>query len=59
MNIYKKRNTLTVIKNILVVTSVVGWPKSIHQAPLSTGFPGKNIEGVAFPFSKEFSRPRD
>lgn len=34
---------------------VVGWAKSVRQAPLSTGFPGKNIEGVAFSFSKEVS----
>ena len=30
-----------------------------HQAPLSEGFPGKNLEGVAISFSRGSSRPRD
>ena len=30
-----------------------------HQTPLSMGFPGKNIEWVAIPFSRGSSWPRD
>ena len=43
---------------ITVPLFVTPWTVA-HQTPLSMGFPGKNIEWVAIPFSRGSSWPRD